>query len=656
MNMLASFRRFIVPLVFEDEEKTRVARLLNTVLLALLAGSAVITLVAGLFHAFQADSESRFTLLSGVVMMVIFAGLLFLARRGQLRLVSVTLLVLTWMLVTVWIYTVSGISSDSSALTYALIIVLAGLLLGGRAAMVATAITSLAALGAYWVESSGLLVVAERLTSLADVLFVVIPLVLTGALLQNAMNSISMAMERARTNERAQIEANRELEMLRASLEQRVADRTSELERRSVQLQAATEVSRAATLILEVEELMWLVVGLIQERFGLYHVGLLLLDETGEWVVYRAGSGEAGRELWDRGFRLKVGGNSIVGWCAANAQTRIAQDVHSDAMHVDHELVPRTRSEAALPLIARGQVLGALSVQSDRIGAFDNATVATLQTMADQVAVALDNARLYTESQQALEATSRAYGQLSRQAWLELLRSRRDWGYSFAQQAVVPVQGEWRPEMIEAMQTGQMVVRSSEPDLAGGMDFRQGLSRRGELASSGSDATIRGGSIESSRQAGTPGPALALPLQVREETIGVLGFYRDPEDGDWTPGETELLQRLVDQLGAALESAQLFQESQQRAAREQAIRQVTERMRSAVDVEAILQSTLVELAKVLGAPRAYVRLGTEAELLRSREAHPDDGHPLQARLEEEPKPVSIDQRGALGFEEDTEGV
>jgi GAF domain-containing protein len=644
MNMLASFRRFFVPLVREDEEKTRIARLLNTVLLALLAGSALITLAAAVFHAFRPDSGTQFTLLSGIVMTVLFAGLLLLARRGQLNLVSILLLTLTWLVVTAWVYTVSGISSDSSALVYALVVVLAGLLLGGRAAMVVTGVTTLAVLGAYWAETSGLLVVAERPTSLADVLFLILPLVLTGALLQYAMSSMSNAVERARRNERAQIEANRELEMLRASLEQRVADRTSELERRSRQLQAATEVSRAATSILDVEELMWQVTGLIQERFALYHVGLLLLDETGEWVLYRAGSGKAGRDLWERGFRLKVGGNSIIGWCTARAQARIAQDVRDDAMHVDQELVPETRSEAALPLIARGQVLGALSVQSDRLSAFDDVTIAALQTMADQVAVALDNARLYTESQQALEAARRAYGQLSRRAWLDLLRSRRDWGYAFAHHAVAPAQGEWRPEMIEAMRTGRAVVRSSDLDSAG-HPKEQGdqvaLSSRPQ--DGGPDPAVGGGILESTGQPTEAEPVLALPLKVRDDTIGALGFYRDAEDGEWTSEETELVQRLVEQLGAALESAQLFQETQRRAAREQAIRQITERMRSAVDVEAILQSTVVELAKALGAPRAYVRLGTEAELLRSSDAQPGDG-------------IASGQAGAWPGKEGTDGV
>jgi GAF domain-containing protein len=578
--------------------------LLNTVLLAFLAASAVITLAAAVFHAVRPDAETLFTLLSGVVMTVLFAGLLFLVRRGQVRLVSAVFLSLTWILITVWIFTVSGISSDSSPLVYALLVVLSGLLLGGRAAMIMTGVSSVAVVGAYLAEVSGLLVVADLPISPADPLFIIVPLILTGALLRYAMNSISDALERARRNERAQIEANEALELLRASLEQRVVDRTQELERRSAQLQAATEVSRVVTSILDVEALIWQVVALIQGRFDLYHVGLLLLDEVGEWAVYRAGSGQAGRELWEQGFRLRVGGSSMVGWCTARAQARIAQDVNLDAMYVPHELVPDTLSEAALPLTARGQVTGALSVQSDRAGAFDEVTVAALQTMADQVAIAVDNARLYTESQQALEASRRAYGQMSQRAWLELLRSRADWGYRFDQQSIAPVRGGWQPEMIEALQTGRAVLHSPEA-----------VAEAGTGAAEGVDAP--------------KGPSLALPLRVREDTIGVLGFYKEAGDRSWTPGETDLLQRLVDQLGAALESAQLYQETQRRAAREQSIRQITDRMRSAVEVETILQNTVSELAKALGVPRAYVRLGTEADLLRGGRPESGDGRTTQ---------------------------
>ncbi len=643
--MVARIRQFLAPPIFEDEEKTRVAWLLNIVLLALVASSLLIVLAAVGVHAFRPDAEAAFTLLSGIIMTVIFAALWFLEHRGFVQLVSIVVVSITWALITIWIYTVSGLTGDGSSLVYALLVVLSGLLLGGRAAVIVTAVSVLAVLGAFYVEATGQLVVVRRSLSLADPIFVIIPLILTGVLLRYAISGLSEAIERSRRNEHAQLEANRELGMLQASLEHRVAERTSELERRSVQLQAAAEVGQAVSSILDTGTLIWRVTELIQERFDLYHVGLLLLDAAGEWAVYRAGSGEAGRGLQEQGFRLRVGGNSMVGWCTANSQVRVSQDVGEDEIHFAHTLVPQTRSEAALPLIARGQVLGALSVQSSQVGTFDPSTVAALQTMADQVAVALDNARLFAESEEALETTRRAYGELSRQAWTDLLRGRTDWGYRFDHQGLSTADGDWQPEMIDAVRAGQVVVRNvgltssldreavvgDDPETLGGEDSRTGL-----------------------REDSLTGPALAVPLKVREDVIGVLSFHKDPGDEAWTSGETELLHRLTDQLGAALESAQLFQQTQRRAAREQVIRQVTDQMRRAVDVEAILKSTVAELAEALGVPRAYIRLGTEVELLASRGLEPDDGHPPGGQSAEGAAPEPLDHGHGLSVREGVE--
>jgi GAF domain-containing protein len=591
MSEFAWIKKVFAAPVFEDEEKTRVARLLHTVLLTFLAGSALITGIALALYVKSADPELIFTLLSGLGMMIIVVVLSVVARFGWLRLAAFVVLALSWLVITAWIYAVSGIGSDSSPIMYVLVTVLAGLLLGGRGAIYFTLASSVAVLGAYAIEVVGLLVVEERAISAAEPLFVILPLAMTGALLQYAVRSMNQALNRARQNERAQIEANRELEVLHTTLEQRVADRTRDLERRSAQLQAAAELSRAATSILDIDQLLWQLVDLTWRQFELYHVGLFLLDGMGEWAVYSAGAGKGGRDLADEGFRLKVGGASMVGWCTANAQARVAQDVAdtpgAGKFRVDHELVPGTRSEAALPLIARGEVIGAVSVQSDRLGVFDPDTVSTLQTIADQVAIAVDNARLLAETQEALETMRRAYGEATERAWGRMLDTDADWGYTFARRTVAPAESTWQPEMLQALLSGQTVL--------GGPSDPKRHEEEGKKGSSSAGSTV------------------AIPLKVREQVVGVLGFAKDAGE-TWAATESALLERLVQQMGLALESAQFFQETQRRAAREQSIRQVTERMRSAVNVEAILQNTVTELARAMGAPRAYVRLGTEEDL------------------------------------------
>jgi GAF domain-containing protein len=190
-----------------------------------------------------------------------------------------------------------------------------------------------------------------------------------------------------------------QLRELIETLEQRVAERTRQLERRAVQLETAADISRAATSVLDPGELLRQTVNLIRDRFDFYYVGLFLLDETGQWAVLRAGTGEPGRQMLKQGHKLEMGGTSMVGWCTANAQARIALDVGEEAVRFDNPLLPETRSEMALPLISRGQVLGALTVQSTEAGAFSDEDIAVLQTMADQVSNAIENARLFEETQ-----------------------------------------------------------------------------------------------------------------------------------------------------------------------------------------------------------------------------------------------------------------
>ena len=209
-----------------------------------------------------------------------------------------------------------------------------------------------------------------------------------------------------------------------------MADRTQELEQRSSYLVAAAEVGRTAASILEADALVQQVVELIRKDFGLYYVGLFQVDDSGEWAELRAGTGEAGWTMLARGHRLHIGGDSMIGWSITNRQPRIALEAGEDAVRLATPELPETRSEAALPLQSRGRVMGALSVQHTRPGAFDEDTIVVLQTMADQVAVALDNARLFAGRQEALEAVQRAYGEVSSEAWHEMLRSGLGWAFA----------------------------------------------------------------------------------------------------------------------------------------------------------------------------------------------------------------------------------
>ncbi len=364
-------------------------------------------------------------------------------------------------------------------------------------------------------------------------------------------------------------------------LEQQIESRTQDLARRATYLEASAEVGRAAASILDTEQLIRQIVALVRERFDLYYVGLFLVDDAREWAVLRAGTGEAGRVMLARGHRLRVAEGSMIGWSIVHAEARVAQEAEADEVREATTELPDTRSEAALPLRARGQVIGALTVQDDVPGAFDPATITVLQTMADQVAVALDNARLFTEAQQALRAARQAYGELSREAWMELLEERRDLGYRYVPDNVSPVGGDWPAVMQRALEMEQ--------------------------------------SIQPSAEAKSEGPVLAIPLRVRGEPIGVLSFRKRVAAGDkqttWTENERTLLQSLVDQLGDALESARLFRESQRRAAREQLASEITAHIRESLDTETVAQRAIQELGQALDADAVTLQLGSVEHLL-----------------------------------------
>jgi GAF domain-containing protein len=329
------------------------------------------------------------------------------------------------------------------------------------------------------------------------------------------------------------------------SLEQRVAERTRDLERRSTYLEASAQVGHAAASILEADQLMRQVVDLIRERFGLYYVGLFLVE--GEWAVLRAGTGEAGRIMLARGHRLKVGAG-MIGWSIANAQARVALEAGEDAVRRIAAELPETRSEAALPLRSRGRVIGALTVQHVQPGAFDQDTIVVLQTMADQVAVALDNAYLFAEAQAGLEAEHRAYGELSREAWTDLLRARPDLAYRSDEHGITDASDIRRPEMEQALREGR-TIQIPNP--------------KSQIPNS-----------------------LAVPIKVRGHVIGVLDTHKPGDAGEWTPAEIALLETLTGRLGEALESARLFQDTQRRAARERLVGEITTRVRASMDTQA----------------------------------------------------------------------
>ena len=183
----------------------------------------------------------------------------------------------------------------------------------------------------------------------------------------------------------------------RKQAEEEQADLVGVMTKRTIQLQTAADVSRAATSILDLSKLLPTVVDLICSHFDYYYVGIFLVEESKEWAKLSAATGSMGRQMLESGHRLKIEDSSMIGWCIHNGQARIALDVGEDAVRFKNPQLPLTRSEIALPLITHGEVIGAMTIQSALPAAFSRVDITALQTMADQMANAIENARLFTE-------------------------------------------------------------------------------------------------------------------------------------------------------------------------------------------------------------------------------------------------------------------
>lgn len=183
----------------------------------------------------------------------------------------------------------------------------------------------------------------------------------------------------------------------RKQAENEQAGLLEKIQRHNVQLQTAAEVSRAASSTLELDLLLPRVVELIQTQFNYYYVGLFLYDKNTHRAVLRAATGDMGRKMLEEGYALDIHESSMIGWCITHAQPRFALDVGADPVRFKNPHLPLTRSELAFPLIAHGEVIGAMTIQSSEPSAFSTDDIVALQTMVEQISNAIQNATLFAE-------------------------------------------------------------------------------------------------------------------------------------------------------------------------------------------------------------------------------------------------------------------
>jgi GAF domain-containing protein/HAMP domain-containing protein len=318
------------------------------------------------------------------------------------------------------------------------------------------------------------------------------------------------------------------------TLETTVESRTEDLQRRSLQMETSALVARQAAEIHDLQTLLNQTVNLISEKFDFYHTGIFLLDSSGRYAILQAASSPGGQRMLARGHRLQVGKVGVVGYCAGTGQPRISQDVGADIVYYDNPDMPGTRSEMALPLKVRETIIGVLDVQSTEASAFSQEDITVLQSLADQIALAIDNVRLLQNSQRALDELQRLYGQQAGQAW-RLRLSGQDIGYQFTPTGIEPTKAE----------------------------SRAALQNR-------------------------PGHKLNKEITFRGQVIGNLNLMRETEDPNWTEEEQALVDEILEQTALALENARLVDQIRLRSDQIQLLQEISAISSEVLDEDKLL--------------------------------------------------------------------
>jgi GAF domain-containing protein/HAMP domain-containing protein len=347
-----------------------------------------------------------------------------------------------------------------------------------------------------------------------------------------------------------------QLRELIGSLERRVEERTRGLE-------TVAEVSRATASLLNLEQLLPQVVNLVRERFDLYYVGLFLVDETRKYAVLRAGTGQAGKAMLAEDWRLEIGGDSMIGQCVVLGEVGARQTAAMLSDRLEAPYLPDTRAELALPLRYGAEVIGAMTVQSVAETPFDAAYIALLQNLADQVAVAVQNARLFAEAQATLERLYAAQRRYQGEAWEQYIQAHTVRGYEQSAAGLKPLGEVLTPE-------AQYVVRNQQPV------------------------------VEPDR--------LIIPVTQGEEIVGVLGFDQPSGRLNWSNEDVSLIESLSEQLLLAAENQRLIDETQRAAARERLLGQIAGRVREELDMESVLKTAVDEIQQALGLQRVLIRM------------------------------------------------
>ena len=345
------------------------------------------------------------------------------------------------------------------------------------------------------------------------------------------------------------------------SLEERVNERTAELkdelkkgELRGKQFEAIAKVAQAISATQNLQELLPQISNVVSEQFGFYHVGIFINDASNRYAVLGAANSTGGKRMLKRGHQLKIGEQGIVGYVTSTGNPRIALDVGEDIVFFNNPDLPETHSEMALPLKISGEIIGALDVQSTEPNAFSKDDVEVLSTLADQISIAIENARLFDQTNKTLVEAEAIQRQYIRETWSRLPKEEKLSGYRYSIAGAIPLEEE--TDLIESEE-------------------------------------------KKDRQ------EISVPIILRGETIGTLSV-QVPKSEHVSADQIDLIKAVAERVALSAENARLFEGTTRRASRERLVSDITTRIRGTNDPQEMIKTAVEELQRALGVTRVEI--------------------------------------------------
>ncbi|MCX6068574.1 MAG: GAF domain-containing protein [Chloroflexi bacterium] len=554
--MFEIIKRILSPSEIENAaEKKYATRALN---ISLWAGIAIFVCVA--FGTFATDGKISSLIVLGMLVLL-YLLLVYSTHRGQvkpIRYVVVTVIFLG--MVSVSSFSGGVFAPENAALIT--ISLTAGLLLELQAVIGAAILGVFASLVLISLQNLGLSGAGNMLKDAAASSWVTqITIIFSSVTLVTlAWHNLNETIRQSKANKLEIDNLKLELNALAVELENQVNDRTANLKlanetliARAARLQTISEINLSVSPIKNLEDLLQEIAGRVRAAFDYAHVGISLLDADQEHVLWLATDSQDGKHLLDKNPLISISANEIIRSVIDSGLPRITMNAGETARFFTNPDFPETRAELTFPLMASDKIIGLLDIHSSQTTAFSDEDIKILSLLSNQISIAVQNARLFGETQAALVEAQNNYIQSAKAGWREIGRQNTINGYRYSNGKIEPVNVEEMP---------QMATPSNE--------------------------------------------VLPIPIKLRGQILGSLNIRQPGRTHPWSEAEIRPYQSIVERLSFALENARLYMEAQKRAERERTVSDITSKIRSTNDPNEMIQIALNELKQALNVKEAHV--------------------------------------------------